>query len=170
MDMNVLWQIPLRTLIIYSVVLLGLRLSGKRQIGQMTPFDLVLLLLISNAVQNAMTGPDTTVLGGILSAGTLLLANAVLGYTRFRIPGLLNVVEGHSTTLIREGKVITANLRHEELTQEELIAALREHGIESASAVSLATLEVDGSISVVPIEADHLHGRRRAVRFIKSQH
>ncbi len=170
MDMNVLWQIPLRTLIIYGVVLVGLRLSGKRQIGQMTPFDLVLLLLIANAVQNAMTGPDTTVLGGILSAGTLLLANAVLGYTRFRIPRLLNVVEGHSTTLISEGKVITKNLRNEELTQEELMAALREHGIESASAVSLATLEVDGSISVVPIESGHLRGRRRAVRFIKSQH
>lgn len=170
MDINVLWQIPLRTLIIYSVVLIGLRLSGKRQIGQMTPFDLVLLLLISNAVQNAMTGPDTTVLGGILSAATLLLANAVLGYTRFRIPGLLNVVEGHSTMMIRDGKVITENLRNEELTQEELMAALREHGIESASAVSLATLEVDSSISVVPIKTDHLQGRRRAVRFIKSQH
>lgn len=170
MEMNVLWQIPLRTLIIYSVVLVGLRLSGKRQIGQMTPFDLVLLLLISNAVQNAMTGPDTTVLGGILSAGTLLLANAVLGYTRFRIPGLQNLVEGHSTTLISQGKVIAKNLRTEELTQEELMAALREHGIESASAVSLATLEVDGSISVVPVETDHLRGRRRAVRFIKSQH
>ena len=170
MGTSALWEIPLRTLIIYIIVLVGLRLSGKRQLGQMTPFDLVLLLLISNAVQNAMTGPDTSLLGGILGAATLLLANGTLGYARAKIPALRHAVEGQATELIRNGQVLTANLEREGLTIDELMAALREHGIEDEKSVTLAELEVDGSISVVPVATEHLRGRRRAVRFIKSQH
>jgi len=75
---HVLLFIALRTTVIYAVVLLGMRLSGKREVGQMTPFDLTLLLLLSNAVQNAMTGPDTSVLGGVVAAGTLLLLNYLI--------------------------------------------------------------------------------------------
>jgi uncharacterized membrane protein YcaP (DUF421 family) len=75
---HVLIGIALRTTVIYAVVLLGIRLSGKREVGQMTPFDLALLLLLSNAVQNAMTGPDTSVTGGIVAAVTLLLLNYVI--------------------------------------------------------------------------------------------
>ena len=169
MNTATLWQIPLQTLAIYLVVLVGLRLSGKRQLGQMNTLDLVLLLLIANAVQNAMTGGDNSLLGGILSAATLLLANTILSCLRGKMPALRNIVEGKPTDLIRDGKVLTANLSREELTQEELLSALREHGLEDASSVAHATLEVDGSISVVPVEAGHLRGRRRAVRFIKSQ-
>jgi uncharacterized membrane protein YcaP (DUF421 family) len=170
MDTAILWKIPLQTLAIYLVVLAGLRLSGKRQLGQMNAIDLVLLLLIANAVQNAMTGGDNSLLGGILAAVTLFIANVILSYTRSKMPALRNVVEGTSTDLIRDGKVLTANLKHEEITEEELLAALREHGIEHASSVKHAALEVDGSISVVPVESSHLLGRRRAVRFIRSQH
>jgi uncharacterized membrane protein YcaP (DUF421 family) len=167
MDLNILWQIPLRTIIIYLVVLVGLRLSGKRQMGQMTPFDLVLLLLISNAVQNGMTGPDTSLLGGILSAGTLLLGNQLLGFSRARIPALRRALEGQPTVLVRDGAVVQASLEREEITEEEVMTALREHGIEDVADVEQATLEIDGSISVVPCESAHLRGRRRAVRFIK---
>jgi uncharacterized membrane protein YcaP (DUF421 family) len=170
MDTTVLWKIPLQTLAIYLVVLLGLRLSGKRQLGQMNAIDLVLLLLIANAVQNAMTGGDNSLLGGILAAVTLFVANLVLSYARGKVPALRAVVEGKATDLIRDGQVLTANLEHEEITKEELLAALREHGIEDAGSVKHAALEVDGSISVVPVESSHLRGRRRAVRFIKSQH
>src|ERR1700682_3094830 len=86
---HVLAGIALRTTVIYGVVLLGMRVSGKREVGQMTPFDLTLLLLLSNAVQNAMTGPDTSVLGGVVAAGTLLLLNFMVaevagGNRRFR--------------------------------------------------------------------------------------
>jgi uncharacterized membrane protein YcaP (DUF421 family) len=168
MSIPSLWQIPLRTLVIYLVILAGLRLSGKRQLGQMNAIDLALLLLIANAVQNAMTGPDTSLLGGILAAATLLIANAALSFARARLPMLSDAVEGHATELIRNGQVLTANLRHEEITEDELMAALREHGIEDVKDVTLAELEVDGSISVVPVDAGRLRGRRRAVRFIRS--
>jgi uncharacterized membrane protein YcaP (DUF421 family) len=162
------WAIPLRTLIVYVVVLIGLRISGKRQLGQMTPFDLVLLLLIANGVQNAMTGPDTSLLGGVLAAATLLIANQVVSYSRNRVPRLRRFIVGSPTILIQNGAMLTKNLAHEEITEDEVLAALREHGIEDASAVQLATLEVDGSISVVPTDTHHPHPRKRAVRFIKA--
>lgn len=170
MDLNILWEIPLRTFVIYLVVLGGLRITGKRQLGQMTPFDLVLLLLIANAVQNAMTGPDTSLLGGILSALTLLFANQVVSRASNILPGLHAVIIGKPTTLIQGGELLKANLAHEEISEDELLAALREHGVEDVSNVAQATLEVDGSISVVLLDSSHLRGRRRAVRFIKSQH
>jgi uncharacterized membrane protein YcaP (DUF421 family) len=164
------WFIPVRTLIVYIVVLIGLRVSGKRQMGQMTPFDLVLLLLISNAVQNAMTGPDTSLLGGILAAATLLIANQVVGYARNRIPRLRHFIVGSPTILIQDGELLKANLEHEEIPEEEILAALREHGIDDVTEVELATLEVDGSISVVPIASHHPRAHKRAVRFIKPSH
>src|ERR1700693_6518418 len=103
----VLVQIVLRTLVIYLVVLVGVRLSGKREVGQMTPFDLTLLLLISNSVQNAMTGPDTSLLGGVIAAATLLLLNYVIAdlsgiHRRFR-----KLVEGQPSLLIHDGQIIT---------------------------------------------------------------
>ncbi len=165
-----IWLIPVRTLIIYIVVLIGLRVSGKRQMGQMTPFDLVLLLLISNAVQNAMTGPDTSLLGGILAAATLLIANQVVGYARNRVPRLRRFIVGSPTILIQDGELLHKNLEHEELPEDEVLVALREHGIEDVADVELATLEVDGSISVVPIATHRPHGQKRAVRFIKPSH
>src|SRR5438132_4740577 len=99
---HVLSNIALRTAVIYAVVLLGMRLSGKREVGQMTPFDLTLLLLLSNAVQNAMTGPDTSVLGGIVAAATLLVMNYVVaevagGNRRFR-----KLVQGQPTLLVHD--------------------------------------------------------------------
>jgi uncharacterized membrane protein YcaP (DUF421 family) len=136
-----------RTAAIYLVVLLGVRLSGKREVGQMTPFDLTLLLLLSNAVQNAMTGPDTSLAGGVVAAATLLLLNygvaEVAGLNRkFR-----RFVQGSPTLLVHNGKVIEANMAREHVTFDELQRALREHGIADLQDVSLAVLEVDGGIS-----------------------
>ena len=100
---HILLEILLRTVIVYGVVLLGVRVSGKREVGQMTPFDLVLLLLISNSVQNAMTGPDTSVLGGVVAAATLLLLNYAVaefsgGNRRFR-----KLIQGQPTLLVHDG-------------------------------------------------------------------
>lgn len=144
---HVLIEIVLRTAAIYAVVLLGVRLSGKREVGQMTPFDLTLLLLISNAVQNAMTGPDTSLLGGVVAAATLLLMNYVVadlsgGNRRFR-----RLIEGQPSLLMHDGQIITAHLAKERVSMDELDRALREHGISSRQDVALAVLEVDGSIS-----------------------
>lgn len=146
---STLLLIVARTLMVYLVLLLGLRLTGKREVGQMTPFDLVLLLLLSNAVQNAMTGPDTSVSGGIVAAITLLLVNAFL--TRLVGPRrhLRKLIEGTPRLLIHSGQVVMENLAKENLTVDELHQALREHGVSSITEVGLAVLEVDGSISVL---------------------
>jgi len=144
---HVLLEIFLRTAVIYLVVLAGVRLSGKREVGQMTPFDLTLLLLLSNAVQNAMTGPDTSLMGGVVAAATLLLLNYLIaelsgGNRRFR-----KFVQGQPSLLVHDGTVIESHLAKEHVSMDELQRALREHGIASCHDVALAVLEVDGSIS-----------------------
>ncbi|MGB2869408.1 MAG: YetF domain-containing protein [Bacteroidota bacterium] len=144
-----LLDIALRASIIYVVILIGLRLTGKREVGQMTPFDLVLLLLIANAVQNAMTGPDTSVTGGLVAAGTLLLLNRAVGYIVWRNKKVRRVVEGTPTVLIRSGKAVERNLMRERITEEELRQTMREHGILDISEVYLAVLEIDGAVSVL---------------------
>jgi len=146
---RVLLEIFIRTASIYLVILIGVRLSGKREVGQMTPFDLTLLLLLSNAVQNAMTGPDTSLWGGVVAAATLLLMNYFVAELsgvnrRFR-----RFVQGSPTLLIHNGQLLPAHLAREHLTVDEVERALREHGIASVKDVSLAVLEVDGSISAL---------------------
>jgi uncharacterized membrane protein YcaP (DUF421 family) len=162
---HVLIAVALRTAVIYCVVLLGVRLSGKREVGQMTPFDLTLLLLISNAVQNAMTGPDTSLLGGVIAACTLLLMNYVVaevsgGNRRFR-----RFIEGQPTLLIHDGQIISSHMAREHVSADELRRALREHGIADYHDVALAVLEVDGSISCLKYDdltpTAHTHLRRR---------
>jgi len=150
LDLGSALGITIRTLTIYLVILAGLRLSGKREIGQMTVFDLVVLLLISNAVQNAMVGPDTSLLGGVLAALVLLVANALLARLRLTWPGLRRLVEGTPTLLVLHGKVISEHMRREGIDSESLLAALREHGVSAIDGVEMAVLEIDGSISVVP--------------------
>lgn len=177
------WEIPLRTALVYFAILVGVRLAGKREIGQMTAFDLVLLLLLSNAVQNAMTGPDTSIAGGIEAAVTLFAVNAFIVYVAFRIPGVQSQLAGKATVLICRGTIEPQNLRAELITQDELLAALREHGVESPADVALAVLEVDGSISVLrredvadgdadAVRAQVEHGKpaRRPIRFLHARH
>src|SRR5712692_7786692 len=144
---HALIEIALRTAVIYAVVLLGMRLSGKREVGQMTPFDLTLLLLISNAVQNAMTGPDTSLLGGAVAASTLLVLNYLVGNASGGSRRFRRFVEGEPTLLIHDAKIIEAHMAREHVSMDELHRALRAHGINSCDQVALAVLEVDGSIS-----------------------
>jgi uncharacterized membrane protein YcaP (DUF421 family) len=144
-----LLEIVFRTVIIYILVLAGLRLTGKREVGQMTPLDLVLVLLIANAVQNAMTGPDNSLTGGLVAALTLLAINTLLTRLIWRNRKLRRWVEGSPTLLVHRGTIVKENLEKEKVTHEELHQAFREHGILSLSEVSLAVLEVDGSISVL---------------------
>lgn len=144
------WQIVVRTMAVYLALLVGLRLAGKREIGQMTVFDLVVLLLLANAVQNAMVGPDTSLAGGVIAAAVLLVLNALVAQVRLRWPKLRHAIEGSPTILILHGEVIPAHLRREGIDQETLEAALREHGVTDLGQVEMAVLETDGSISVVP--------------------
>lgn len=158
-------HIVLRTAIVYVAILLGLRLSGKRELGQMTTFDLVVLLLIANGVQNAMVGPDTSLAGGIVAAATLLLLNWLLARVSWRFPSLRRWLEGVPTVLVSNGETVAANLRREGVDEATLAAAFREHGIEAIGNVALAVLEIDGSISVVPksAESKHIKRIRRAI-------
>jgi uncharacterized membrane protein YcaP (DUF421 family) len=160
------WVIVLRTLLVYGGVLLGLRLMGKREIGQMTVFDLVVILLIANAVQNAMVGVDASVQGGILAAFVLLVANRVVALLRLRGGRFGRLIEGTPTVLVEDGRPVQQHLRREGVDREELEMAAREHGIESISRIKLAVLEVDGSISIVP-EGQTVHRVRRHVRQLK---
>jgi uncharacterized membrane protein YcaP (DUF421 family) len=144
------WNIVLRTAVVYLLILLGLRLSGKREIGQMTVFDLVVLLLLANAVQNAMVGPDTSLTGGVLAAAVLLALNTGVARLRLRWTRLRRIIEGSPTLLVLHGELIPEHLRREGLDQETLEAALREHGVADLGDVEMAVLEIDGSISVVP--------------------
>ena len=158
-------EIMFRTAIVYFVILIGIRLAGKREVGQMTPFDLALLLLISNAVQNAMTGPDASVTGGIVAAVTLLVLNSVVTQVVWRNRKVRKMVEGTPTLLIRHGKILEEHLAKEKVTVDSLTQALREHGVASVQDVSVAVLEIDGSISVLkndevpPVDQPHRHFR-----------
>src|SRR5439155_24212482 len=124
---HTLLEIALRSAVVYLVVIVGIRLSGKREVGQMTPFDLTLLLLLSNSVQNAMTGPDTSLVGGIVAATTLLLLNYFVADVsginrRFR-----KFIQGQPTLLVHDGTIIESHMAKEHVSMDELERALREH-------------------------------------------
>lgn len=144
-------DIVIRTFVVYAAILIGLRITGKRELGQLTIFDLALVLLISNAVQNAMLGPDNSLLGGLIAAATLLVADQVVVRLGLRSARLRKVLQGSPTLLVLHGQVLHDHLRREGLDEETLEAAVREHGVEDLSDVEMAVLELDGSISIVPV-------------------
>ena len=142
--------LALRCAIIYLSILAMLRLCGKRHVAQISIVDFVLVLLVSNAVQNAMVGSDSSVEGGIVAAGTLVLMNVWLTRLLLRNERLGAFLEGEPAMLVRDGEVLDSQLQREGIRRVELDAVIREHGIDGVSHVKLAILELDGSISVVP--------------------
>jgi uncharacterized membrane protein YcaP (DUF421 family) len=155
--MSELWSTPgqaalivLRTLVVYLFILVGFRLSGKREVGQLAPFDFALILLISNSVQNAMVGPDTSLVGGLVAAGVLLVANLALGRLASRSRKVERLLRGQARILVNRSHVYQEALRSESISHEELLQALRENGCATLADCRLAVLEVDGSISVIP--------------------
>lgn len=160
------WEIILRTAVIYFTLLISMRIAGKREIGQMNIFDLVVLLLIANVVQNAMVGKDVSLTGGVLAAVVLLALNAGLAWLRLRFPGLRKWVEGTPTLLILHGEQFNKNMEREGIDSETLETALREHGIVDKKDVEMAVLEIDGTISVVP-KGEHTMRTRKVSRFLR---
>lgn len=148
-DLHVLLNIVVRTVVVYLLILMGVRLTGKREVGQMTPFDLTLLLLLSNSVQNAMTGPDTSLAGGATAAVVLLLLNYGIAEASGLNRRFRRLVQGSPTLLVHDGKLVTAHMSREHCTLDEVQRAMREHGITSLNEVALGVLEVDGSISLL---------------------
>ncbi len=155
--MQELWTTPqsmvlivVRTLVVYLFILTAFRVSGKREVGQLAPFDFALILLIANAVQNAMVGPDTSLVGGLVAAAVLLGANLTLGRLASRNRKVERLLRGQARILVNRGHVHEDALRSESISHEELLQALRENGCATLGDCRLAVLEVDGSISVIP--------------------
>jgi uncharacterized membrane protein YcaP (DUF421 family) len=146
------WEYILRAVLIYVFLLVLLRLTGRRQVGQLAPFDLVLLLVLSNAVQNAMNGGDNSLLGGLILAVTLVVLNYGLGVATYRSKRLERLVEGRPEVLVHNGKLFPKVLARANITHHELDAALRHAGYASVEEVRYVVLENNGSITVVPHE------------------
>jgi uncharacterized membrane protein YcaP (DUF421 family) len=161
------WHLVLRAVIIYVVFFIGLRLFGKRELGQFTTFDLVLVLLVANALQPAITGPDNSVTGGAIIVAILLVFNRAVAMLRNRWPWFDQLIAPPPTAVVEDGKVIKEALDKEGLSVEDVEMAVREHGIDKLSDVKEAVLENDGSISVVTKSSGERYRRRRRVRFLK---
>lgn len=159
-------EIVVRTTAVYFFILFGLRVAGKREMGQMTVFDLVVILVIANAVQNAMVGSDTSLTGGLVAAATLLVINFCISKLRYHHPTIANWIGGMPTVIIQDGHFIPEALKKEAVSENEVLMAIREHGFDEVGQVHLAVLETDGSISVVPMEGKPSRHRRR-VRVLK---
>jgi uncharacterized membrane protein YcaP (DUF421 family) len=142
----------IRGAVVYLFLLVAFRLTGKRQLGQMSSFDLVVLLMISNIVQNAMIGNDNSVTGGFIGAGTIFVLNYGIARLVVASKGVERLVEGAPTLLIHNGKVIEQNMRRELVTHDELMAALRRQGLFSIDEVRVALLEENGAITAVKRE------------------
>jgi len=138
----------LRGVVVYLFLFVLLRLTGKRQVGQLAPFDLVLLLVLSNAVQNAMNGGDNSITGGMISAGTLVAMNALVAGLTFRSKTLAALIEGRPIVLVHEGCIKQEGMRSARLTTHELNAALRAEGC-TIEECQYAVLENNGRISVI---------------------
>ena len=142
------WELVLRSLIVYFALLFLLRITGKRQIGQLSPFDLILLLLISEAVQNSIVASDDSLIGGLIAVATLIAANYLVGLATFKSRRLERAVDGRPQVLIHEGKIFEDVMRESKMTRKELDTALRHEGFFEISKIKLAILETNGEISV----------------------
>jgi len=138
----------LRPVVVYLFLVGFLRLFGKRELAQLNPFDLVVLLSLSNTVQNAMIGDDNSVTGGIIGAFSLLAINWLLMWLLFRTPKVNQALEGSAATLVKDGIVDEAALRSEALTMEELISILNKNGFDDPREVDLCVLQPNGTFFV----------------------
>ncbi|HVT40365.1 MAG TPA: YetF domain-containing protein [Gemmatimonadaceae bacterium] len=169
--MNSIWQdmftvgVPiaekvLRTIGVYLFLIAGLRLFGKRELGQLNPLDFIVLLLLSNTVQNAIIGNDNSLIGGLIGAGVLFMVNDVLVRLAYRNPRARRLIEGRAEEIVLDGRVVARALQHNLITLEEIEVAARKQGIEHLKDVKCAYLEVSGAISFQmkePTEAEHFH-------------
>ncbi|MCL7714696.1 DUF421 domain-containing protein [Stenotrophomonas mori] len=144
------WAFVLRAVVVYAVVLGMVRLSGKRALGQITPFDVLLIVLLGNAVQNALLGQDTSLAGGLLLAATLIAINYAVGWLSTRYRGMERLLEGEPVLIARDGRLLASVLRRELVTRADFEAALRQQGCRGIDEVALALLETNGHITIVP--------------------
>src|SRR5207237_2501417 len=166
---HTLLDVAIRTSVIYLALLVGLRVTGKRQLGQMSTFDFVLLLIIANAVQNAMVGPDTSLAGGLVAAAVLLAWHQGIDRLRRSSRHLGRLLGGTADLLVYHGRVFHQHLERENLTVDELRQALREHAVASLDVVHMAVREADGATTVSGTEATEQGGRRHVLAAARRQ-
>lgn len=162
-------QIIFSSVAVYFFIILAIRLFGKKELTQLSVYDLVFILLISNAVQNAMVGSDSTLRGGLVAAASLFVVNYILKQLQFRFPKFGKAIQGEAIILVYKGKILSLHLKNSRITEDELMEVIREHGIASVSEVDLAVLEVDGNISVLSIDSRKKTARRRKAHKIISK-
>ena len=150
--------------VIYLFIIIAIRLFGKKELAQLSVIDLVFILLISNAVQNAMVGSDSTVGGGIVAAASLFAMNYVLKQILYKFPWFSKVIQGEPIMLIYNGKLSTKNMERAKVTRSELMEAIREHGVSTIEEVDLAIFEVDGNISILSNEFKNRTVKKRRLR------
>jgi uncharacterized membrane protein YcaP (DUF421 family) len=143
------------SVVIYFFMIIAIRLFGKKELSQLSIVDLVLILLISNAVQNAMVGTNTSLSGGLVAATALFIANFLLKYIFYLFPKFGRLVQGEALLLIYKGKLNSANIQKAKLTLDEIKESIREHGVVTIEEVDLAVLEMDGNISILSNEFQH---------------
>ena len=143
-------SVVLRTAIVYVCLVLGFRFLGKREAGQLSTLDLVVLLVIANAVQNAMVGENTSLIAGLVAAAVILTLDLVLHAAADRWEALRNALDGEPTLLVDHGRILYDNLRHEGISDRELAVALRQNQLLSADEALYVFLETNGQISVIP--------------------
>ncbi len=167
MDINMLIpEVPIlekivRPLVIYFFLLITFRIAGKRELGQMTPFDLIILLTISNVLQNAMIGPDNSLTGGLIGGLALFCANGLIGRLTLHFPKLAQLFEGRPSILIEDGRILLKSLRREVMTMGELERAIRKHDLDPETDLPLikrALLEQDGTVTIIH-KSEHNEGR-----------
>lgn len=141
-----------KTAVVLILLFLAFRFLGKRQVGQLNIYDLAMIIALANAVQNAMTAGKGDLSVGITASATLLLVGAAMTKLFMRSKRAERLLIGMPTVILNRGKVLKHRMRRERVTQEELLAAIRQHGLQSPSQVKMAVIEVDGSISVIPAE------------------
>jgi uncharacterized membrane protein YcaP (DUF421 family) len=147
-------EIVVRTAIVYLFLVVVLRLSGKREVGQLTIFELIVILVISDAVQNSMVGENTTVWGGLVAVLTLLALDKGISMLTDRSARARRALEGEPRLLVRDGRLMARALREEGVDAEDVRVAARRQGIAHLDGVQMAVLETDGSISIIPKVAD----------------
>ena len=147
-------------MLIYAALLVALRVFGKREVGQFTLYDLVFILLVANALQPAITGPDTSLGGGLILIAAFVTMNFAVGRLD-RLPQFHRLFSPHPAVILRNGEYIPEVMRREGVDKEEVEMAMREHGVNDSGEVQLAVLEADGSISIVPKGAPMQRTKRR---------
>ena len=149
MNIGTYGHIALSSIAIYIFIIVAIRIFGKKELAQLSVIDLVFILLISNAVQNAMVGSDSSLEGGLISATALFLTNFVFKYLLYKFPKFNKSIQGEPVMLIYQGKANHKNMAKVKITEEELKETLREHGVSEISEVDLAVIEIDGNVSVI---------------------